>query len=749
MVASQRKYVCSFCAKAFSRSEHRIRHERSHTGYKPFQCNICNHAFVRRDLVQRHIKTVHKDIKVTPNGKITEGANNNNNNNNNNTDLIAIKKDEITTDHSTPSFPKNSKFLSAATTTANFDINDQFTLQYISDNIINQYNTNSIHILIASSPAQLLNYVNNAISYFINENLFNELTSSISLESIKQDHSMLLTLMLLGQQLTDHSFNSNLWDFLWNNYSDFSMANISILILIQLNSNDLRNCTLKVNSYQLYLIRIIDNLVQLPIFPADYWDCFNIWINYLNFVNFFNLDSSKIFNWFIMQNNIFIEYPNYSITKILNSHNLINNNIIINENLILKKLNSISNLLYFESINNSYINSKGNFKSMDNLHNFIIKLNLKFSNLPSITNSTIFENIKKDCFLLNAPTKLSNLLIDYLILPKSINHWLLWQSTWFEFLRNFDVSHNDDTLINRFFLLDDNISVSSQTDIINNSLGMVSLPVIAVLELPSLQFINFPYDEAFINFMSDIILFHYEIFKMELNVTTISINNHHRINHTLGLLTNPIIQLLIYVWYCIVKDFQSLHIDEDAQYFMNRYIIGSEKKIDTDKLIQDEILTILFDKKSKSNSGFCKLIQLITTHLQQEIIEKKILRSTKLLPEFKQAILKILTSSQPYATDTTTVGTYNNNGNVNSNGNSSDANRLLLPPIYYKIVSNQTYKGPFSPPLKAISSPPVIKIRRYSLPELDALSINANSVERRKKVQLPPPSQLFDVNNGN
>ncbi|CDH10782.1 uncharacterized protein ZBAI_02568 [Zygosaccharomyces bailii ISA1307] len=61
-MANQRKYVCSFCSKAFSRSEHRARHERSHTGLKPFECKVCRHAFVRRDLLQRHIRTVHREL---------------------------------------------------------------------------------------------------------------------------------------------------------------------------------------------------------------------------------------------------------------------------------------------------------------------------------------------------------------------------------------------------------------------------------------------------------------------------------------------------------------------------------------------------------------------------------------------------------------------------------------------------------------------------------------------------------------
>ncbi|GAV52325.1 hypothetical protein ZYGR_0AG03160 [Zygosaccharomyces rouxii] len=68
MPSQQRKYVCSFCSKAFSRSEHRARHERSHTGMKPFECKVCRHAFVRRDLLQRHIRTVHRELLLMKKG---------------------------------------------------------------------------------------------------------------------------------------------------------------------------------------------------------------------------------------------------------------------------------------------------------------------------------------------------------------------------------------------------------------------------------------------------------------------------------------------------------------------------------------------------------------------------------------------------------------------------------------------------------------------------------------------------------
>ncbi|KAK4639391.1 hypothetical protein QC761_707860 [Podospora bellae-mahoneyi] len=58
-IAPERKYKCQFCNRAFSRSEHRSRHERSHTKERPFKCQKCRSTFVRRDLLLRHDRTVH------------------------------------------------------------------------------------------------------------------------------------------------------------------------------------------------------------------------------------------------------------------------------------------------------------------------------------------------------------------------------------------------------------------------------------------------------------------------------------------------------------------------------------------------------------------------------------------------------------------------------------------------------------------------------------------------------------------
>ncbi|ODA80481.1 hypothetical protein RJ55_03439 [Drechmeria coniospora] len=76
-LAPERKYKCQFCNRAFSRSEHRSRHERSHTKERPFKCMKCRSTFVRRDLLLRHDRTVHaKDggIPLHSDGKRRAGG---------------------------------------------------------------------------------------------------------------------------------------------------------------------------------------------------------------------------------------------------------------------------------------------------------------------------------------------------------------------------------------------------------------------------------------------------------------------------------------------------------------------------------------------------------------------------------------------------------------------------------------------------------------------------------------------------
>jgi hypothetical protein len=49
-------HACVFCGKTFTRKFHRVSHERSHRGERPYECPECGRAFTRKNDCERHKK---------------------------------------------------------------------------------------------------------------------------------------------------------------------------------------------------------------------------------------------------------------------------------------------------------------------------------------------------------------------------------------------------------------------------------------------------------------------------------------------------------------------------------------------------------------------------------------------------------------------------------------------------------------------------------------------------------------------
>ena len=54
-----RPHQCSYCGRRFKRKDHKVEHERIHTGERPYRCLVCGRAFVQKQQLVGHARRRH------------------------------------------------------------------------------------------------------------------------------------------------------------------------------------------------------------------------------------------------------------------------------------------------------------------------------------------------------------------------------------------------------------------------------------------------------------------------------------------------------------------------------------------------------------------------------------------------------------------------------------------------------------------------------------------------------------------
>lgn len=64
-------YQCSQCSRRYHRTEHLVRHVRSHTKQRPYSCAFCSKTFARRDVLKRHeVMHSHDEPRLNPSSAV-------------------------------------------------------------------------------------------------------------------------------------------------------------------------------------------------------------------------------------------------------------------------------------------------------------------------------------------------------------------------------------------------------------------------------------------------------------------------------------------------------------------------------------------------------------------------------------------------------------------------------------------------------------------------------------------------------
>lgn len=751
MAVGQKKYICSFCLKPFSRSEHKIRHERSHAGVKPFQCQVCKHSFVRRDLLQRHIRTVHRSFLLSNCASVVDskaegesaslGADAADSASTRdikletlvnsmikvNSGLINIHYHNVKverTDQQQRDFAGESSSLQRRKSP--FKQTKRQLESSISAKILQEYPLEFI------SAREVLTFFKIGVKHLVENNIFQNFFPDLF--STLQDNALVerfwicrpfgLIIACLGMSTSLNQDSQKLWSVCCTNlYASSTLDDecngndndnqdreqhvifalvlfYSLLIMLENNlpvSNSIKNLNVFTMLQDILKLFTVASTTTTTTTTSSYrylsasenvWFIFNLWANILRDSSNFNNDSLQIFNWFSNQE-LSLSTP---LKDFLNREPP-----IVTTDLTLRQINVLADYAYVHFI------IKKNFghelPNVFGVHDLLIYINECF-----IAQQPIASEIRSNTSLF--ATVLSAKITEC----KSKSHWLLWETIWFDFIDNLTLrsgAGRNMWFIDNFPQVSGSCFLYQSSSLIDETLITTSLSIVSML-LNQKSFSPASLNSRNIQLITDIVSFQLKLFSSEL-IASSDVSP----SQVSQLLMNPNIELLLYFWYdtIYIQHQDSLSPGENEEFekvemFINDYIITHRKNLVTD------LHSILFDFWSDSFIAYHILLHAIVTSLKENILYPYLIYSPHLNDQTKALLTDISNWScfalqQPFRK--TSRGSLSTAADMRSQSitsclplsptfskRDSNHNRILLPPLNIKAIepistSNYTY----------------------------------------------------------
>ncbi|CCH42922.1 Zinc finger protein [Wickerhamomyces ciferrii] len=446
---SQRRYICSFCARPFSRSEHKSRHERSHTKEKPFHCDQCSSCFVRRDLLQRHLRTVHSKEKLIKKQKIES--------------IIQEQADPVVS-------------------ASNIHMDDDI-FHYNQDSIIT--------ILTLSKKFQSKEILNWATC----QNFKLPIVSNKLLSSLDQHLDLLYVIKAFGIIEHDPKQADFMLSKAWSIISTIphprdSITSLTIIAYLMLNHN--------INFIPIGIIMNKLNestcfLVENDMILFNYWIIYDLLSEYSFHFNKLPMGIHDL----VLEKSL--PNTNNSLKLIINSFTKSQKVDIPQDSQIL--INCLKNEIQCLKFNSKSLM----FDNHEVLHNVIIMFTKSFQS-KSINQGTQgtpindLINLEKRYLLLNCPLKFQDLINEYLT-PITSKSWDILYLNLYEFNNNFNPisinqiikasNHNERLELMQNYM--DSLNLSK----FNNNLGILGIPIIFLSKIQDFK-PNFKYSKELI-----------------------------------------------------------------------------------------------------------------------------------------------------------------------------------------------------------------------------------------------------------